>query len=295
MTAYTINIKGRLMDLAEPKVMGVINVTPDSFYASSRARTESEIAQRAATMIADGADIIDIGAFSTRPDASCVSEEDEKERLRMALSVVRREFPDAVVSVDTFRPAVMQMAYDEFGADIINDVSGGNPHGAFGGTADSSCDDAPDDDETSVPPMFSLAAKIGIPYILMSSKPTLESILIDFARRTRQLRSLGVKDIILDPGFGFGKTLVQNYQLLNTLDRIGVFGLPVMAALSRKSMLCNLVGTDADGALNATTAANAVALMRGASILRVHDVRECVQTIKIVTQTLRSSHPEQSV
>lgn len=324
--APTINIRGKLISLREPKVMGIINVTPDSFYAGSRAQAERGIAERAERIVQEGGDIIDIGAFSTRPGAAWVSEEEETERLRRALAIVRRRQSEAIVSIDSFRPAVIRMAYEEYGIDIINDVSGGNPGRAFGGRADSgflgrgiggeamdatgsggegrgsvpgcggaqpiSSDSgakATDDDEESVPEMFRLAAEIGIPYILMSSKPTVETILRDFARRTRQLRSVGVKDIILDPGFGFGKSLVENYQLLRKLDRIGIMQMPVMAAVSRKSMLYNLLHSDAAHALNATTAANAIALMGGASILRVHDVKEAVETVKIVTQTL---HPD---
>lgn len=296
----TLNIRGKLVSLQQPKVMGIINVTPDSFYADSRAQAQQQIAQRADTIVAEGGDIIDIGACSTRPGATYVSPDEEIRRLRLALPVVRQRHPAVPVSIDTFRPAVVRMAYDSYGIDIINDVSGGDPRPALGQPPSSDSHNPMDvhishphsgTPGETIPEMFTLAARLGLPYILMSSKPTVETILRDFARRTRQLRLAGVKDIILDPGFGFGKTLDQNYQLLQKLDRIGIMRMPVLAAVSRKSMIYNLLHTDPAHALNGTTAAHAIALMRGASILRVHDVKEAVETVKIVTQALHTAAP----
>ena len=256
---YTINVNGRLMDLAEPQVMGILNVTPDSFFAGSRKQTEQEIADRANQIVAEGATIIDVGAYSTRPGASEVSEAEEMERLRFGLDIVRRELPYSVVSVDTFRPDVARMAVEEFGADIINDVS-----------------------EGAHPAIFRMVARLHVPYILMSVQPDLHQMLLAFSKEVQQLRDLGVKDIILDPGFGFGKTLEQNYRLMNELDKLRVMELPLLVGISRKSMIFKLLGNTADDALNGTMALNTVALMKGASILRVHDVREAVECVRIV-------------
>lgn len=255
---YTLNIKGRLLDLGEPRVMGILNITPDSFYATSRVQSERDVAERANAIMEQGGDIIDIGACSTRPGSSPVSEEEETARLRMALEVVRREQPSAPVSVDTFRPAVARMAVEDYGADIINDVGGGEPD------------------------MLSMVTRLRVPYILMSSQPTLESTLLFFAERVAQLRGMGQKDIILDPGFGFGKTLQQNYELMSRLDHLLVMELPLLVGVSRKSMIYNLLGTTPEGALSGTTALNAIALLKGTSILRVHDVREAVDTCRVV-------------
>ena len=273
------------MDLSEPRVMGILNATPDSFYAGSRRQTEAEIEERAERIMAEGGDIIDVGAYSTRPGAAKVSAGEEMERMRMALKAVRRAQPDAVVSVDTFRPEVARMAVEEYGAAIINDVSGGNVEGAFGGeemTEDAYREPSADD----VPPMFSMVARLGVAYVLMSSRPNVLSIMQDFAPKVQLLRDLGQKDIILDPGFGFGKTLEENYALLARLDCLQEMGLPVLVGASRKSMISRLLGTDAGGSLNGTTVVNTIALaMGGASILRVHDVRECAEVVKICRQT----------
>lgn len=273
------------MDLSEPRVMGILNATPDSFYAGSRRQTEAEIEERAERITAEGGDIIDVGAYSTRPGAAKVTAGEEMERMRMALKAVRRAQPDAVVSVDTFRPEVARMAVEEYGAAIINDVSGGNVEGAFGGeemTEDAYREPSADD----VPPMFSMVARLGVAYVLMSSRPNVFSIMQDFAPRVQLLRDLGQKDIILDPGFGFGKTLEENYALLARLDRLQEMGLPVLVGASRKSMVSRLLGTDAGGSLNGTTVVDTIALaMGGASILRVHDVRECAEVVKICRQT----------
>ena len=273
------------MDLSEPRVMGILNATPDSFYAGSRRQTEAEIEERAERITAEGGDIIDVGAYSTRPGAAKVTAGEEMERMRMALKAVRRAQPDAVVSVDTFRPEVARMAVEEYGAAIINDVSGGNIEGAFGGeemTEDAYREPSADD----VPPMFSMVARLGVAYVLMSSRPNVFSIMQDFAPKVQLLRDLGQKDIILDPGFGFGKTLEENYALLARLDRLQEMGLPVLVGASRKSMISRLLGTDAGGSLNGTTVVDTIALaMGGASILRVHDVRECAEVVKICRQT----------
>ena len=271
---YTINVHGRLMDLGEPQVMGILNVTPDSFYAGSRKQTEQEIAERANQIVSEGGTIIDVGAFSTRPGAAEVSEAEEMARLRFALGILRRELPYAVISVDTFRPDVARMAVEEFGADIINDVSEGGLTGIVNTPLDQT-------DEV-YPAMFRMVAQLRVPYILMSVQPTLREMLLGFSKKVQQLRDLGVKDIILDPGFGFGKTLEQNYQLMNELEKLSVMDLPLLVGISRKSMIYKLLGFTAEESLNGTTALNTIALMKGASILRVHDVREAVECVKIV-------------
>lgn len=255
---YTLNVHGLLMDLREPQVMGILNVTPDSFYAGSRKQTEAEIVERCHQIVDEGGTIIDVGACSTRPGAEMASETEEMERLRFALAVVRRELPSSVVSVDTFRPDVARMTVEEFGADIINDVSEGNPE------------------------MFRMVARLGVPYILMSVQPTMRETLLAFAQKVQQLRDFGAKDIILDSGFGFGKTLEQNYQMMNVLEQLQVMELPVLVGVSRKSMIYKKFGCTPTESLNGTTALNTIALMKGADILRVHDVREAVECVKIV-------------
>lgn len=268
---YTINVRGRLLDLSVPQVMGILNATPDSFFAGSRRQTETEIAARANEIIEQGGTIIDVGAFSTRPGADEVSEKEETERLRRALAIVRREQPDAVLSVDTYRPAVARMCVEEFGADIINDVSEGGITGIV---------NTPIHEEES---MFETVARLRVAYILMSVKPDLYSMMKAFAAEVQQLRDLGMKDVILDPGFGFGKTLEQNYRIMDGMERLHELGLPLLVGISRKSMISRLLQTDASGALNGTTVLNTIALLKGASILRVHDVRECVEAVKIVS------------
>ena len=270
---YLINIRGKLVNLRKPRVMGILNATPDSFYEGSRVQTEREIAARANEIVAEGGEMIDVGAYSTRPGAAPVSEAEETARLRQALAIVRREQPEAIVSVDTFRPAVASMAIEEFGADIINDVSGGNAQGAFGGEEASLGDG---DNE-----MFRVVARAHIPYIYMSSAKDIETMLLDFARKRQQLHALGQKDIILDPGFGFGKSLDDNYRILASLQELQAAGHPLLVGLSRKSMIWRLLGSTPDDALNGTTALHAVALMKGASILRVHDVRAAADTITL--------------
>ena len=268
---YTINIKGRLMDLSTPQVMGILNVTPDSFYSGSRKQTEMEIAQRANQIIEEGGSIIDVGAFSTRPGADEVSEEEEGRRLKFALDIVRREQPDAAVSVDTYRPTLARKCIEEWGADIINDVS----EGGITGIANVPLEQR----QEEYPEMFRVVGELKVPYILMSVQPTLATMMKGFAREVQQLRDLGAKDIILDPGYGFGKTLDQNYEILSHAERLSELELPVLVGISRKSMIFKKAGGDPTTSLPGTIALNAVSLMKGASILRVHDVKEAVQTV----------------
>lgn len=269
---YTINVRGRLLDLSQPMVMGILNATPDSFYCGSRKQTEAEIADRANQIIAEGGRIIDVGAFSTRLGADDVSMEEETERLKRALEIVRREQPDAIVSVDTYRPLVARRCVEEFGADIINDVSEGGITGIVGKEIHEEGD------------MFETVAQLGVPYILMSVQPTLAKMMQNFAAEVQRLRDLGAKDIILDPGYGFGKTLEQNYEIMSEAERLLALELPVLVGVSRKSMIYRLVGGDPTTALNGTTVLHTVSLQKGASILRVHDVKEAFETIRIVQQ-----------
>lgn len=270
---YTINVRGRLLDLSQPMVMGILNATPDSFYSGSRKQTEAEIADRANQIIAEGGRIIDVGAFSTRPGgADEVSLEEETERLKRALEIVRREQSDAIVSVDTYRPLVARRCVEEFGADIINDVSEGGITGIVGKEIHEEGD------------MFETVAQLGVPYILMSVQPTLAKMMQNFAAEVQRLRDLGAKDIILDPGYGFGKTLEQNYEIMSEAERLLALELPVLVGVSRKSMIYRLVGGDPTTALNGTTVLHTVSLQKGASILRVHDVKEAFETIRIVQQ-----------
>lgn len=266
---YTINVRGRLVDLSRPLVMGILNVTPDSFYQGSRKQTEEEIALRTNQIIEEGGEMIDVGAFSTRPGAFEVTEEEEMDRLRRALAIVRREQPEAIVSVDTYRPHVARRCVEEWGADIINDVSEGGLTGIV---------NTPIHEEGS---MFETVARLQVPYILMSVKSNLHDMLIAFARETQELYALGAKDIILDPGFGFGKTLDENYKIYQHMERLQVLDLPLLVGISRKSMIFKLLGGDPTTSLNGTTVLNTIALQKGASILRVHDVREAVEACKI--------------
>lgn len=271
---YTINIKGRLMDLGTPQVMGILNVTPDSFYSGSRKQTEEEIANRANQIIAEGGSIIDVGAFSTRPGADEVSEEEEGRRLKFALDIVRREQPDVAISVDTYRPTLARKCIEEWGADIINDVSEGGITGITNVPLQRQ--------EAECPEMFRVVGELKVPYILMSVQPTLAMMMKGFAREVQQLRDLGAKDIILDPGFGFGKDLAQNYQIFAEMEKLNVMELPVLVGISRKSMIYKLLGGDATTSLNGTSVLDTVALMKGTSILRVHDVKEAVEAVRIV-------------
>ncbi|MGN8992564.1 dihydropteroate synthase [Bacteroides clarus] len=268
-----INVNGFLLDLSSPCIMGILNVTPDSFYAGSRMQTEIDITHRIEQIVGEGAGIIDVGAYSSRPNAENVSPAEEMERLRMGLGILRKVQPDAVVSVDTFRADVARMCVEEYGVAIINDIAAGEMDGD----------------------MFRTVADLNVPYIMMHMQGTpqnmqqnphydnlLKEVFMYFARKVQQLRDLGVKDIILDPGFGFGKTVEHNYELLAHLEEFRIFELPLLAGVSRKSMIYRLLGTTPQEALNGTTVLDTICLLKGADILRVHDVREAVETVKIV-------------
>lgn len=276
---YTINVRGRLFSLKEPQVMGILNCTPDSFYSGSRKQTETEIADRTNQIVSEGGTIIDVGAFSTRPGAAEVSEEEECQRLQRALEIVRREQPMVPISVDTYRPMVARHCIEEWGADIINDVSEGGITGIV---------NTPIHESGS---MFDVVASLQVPYILMSVKSNLHDMLIAFAQEVQQLRDLGVKDIILDPGFGFGKTLEENYKLLNEMERLQILELPLLVGVSRKSMIFKLIGGNPTTSLNGTTAIHAISLMKGGRILRAHDVKEAVGTVRIY-QALNNIYPQ---
>lgn len=278
--AKYINVNGKLMDLSQPQVMGILNVTPDSFYAGSRQQTEEEITARARQILEEGASIIDIGAYSSRPNAEHISPEEEMNRLRTGLEIIRRNHPDSVVSVDTFRADVARMCVEEYGVAIINDIAAG----------------AMDEQ------MFATVARLGVPYIMMHMQGTpqnmqmnphyddlLKEVFFYFSERVQKLRDLGAKDIILDPGFGFGKTLEHNYQLMNHLEELCIFELPVLVGVSRKSMIYKLLGNTPDDALNGTTVLNTVSLLKGADILRVHDVKAAVEAAKIVRKMKESA------
>lgn len=270
---YTIQVKGRLVSLREPQVMGILNCTPDSYFAGSRVQTEESIACRANQIIEEGGTMIDVGGFSTRPGGVEVPEEEEMRRLRFALPIVRREQPEAILSVDTYRPNVARMVVEEMGADIINDVS----EGGITGVVDTPLEQTTDE----YPAIFRTVAALGVPYILMSVKPTIHDMLLAMAREVQQLRDLGQKDIILDPGFGFGKTQEQNYDVLREMNRLSTLGLPILAGMSRKRMIFQPLGTNPDGSLNGTTVVNTLALMNGASILRVHDVKAAAEAVRL--------------
>lgn len=274
---YTIQVKGRLLDLSEPHVMGILNVTPDSFYAGSRKEDEAAIAARVEQIVNEGADIIDIGGYSSRPNAEHISADEEMHRLEKALTVVHRLYPEAIVSVDTFRADIAARCVETYGADIINDISGG------------------DMDER----MFDTVARLNVPYILMHMQGTpqnmqrqphydclLKEVVTALAEKVNRLRERGVKDLILDPGFGFGKTLDHNYELLNHLEELRVLELPLLVGVSRKSMVYKLLGTTPEEALNGTTVLHTLALLKGASILRVHDVAPCLEAVRIVKKML---------
>lgn len=267
---YTLNCNGQLLDLSEPRVMGILNATPDSFFAASRSQTEAEIAERTQQILQEGATMIDVGACSTRPDSEPVSEQEEMQRLRFALPIIRKQAPDAVVSVDTFRPNVARMVVEEYGVEIINDV----------GAPVNSKQLSANNQET----MFRMVSRLRVPYIYMSRKSTMKEVMLDSAKVVDMLRSMGQKDIILDPGFGFGKTVEQNYRVFGELERMQALHLPVLVGISRKSMIWKLLGCTPAEALNSTTVLNTLALVKGASILRVHDVKEAVECVKITQQ-----------
>ncbi len=262
------------------QVMGILNVTPDSFYAGSRKQTEQEIAGRTNQIIMEGGTIIDVGAFSTRPGADEVSEAEEMRRMRYGLDIVRREQPDAILSIDTFRPSVARMAVEEYGATIINDVSEGGVTGVVDTPMASNGD--------AVPEIFREVAHLGVRYVLMSVQPTLELTVSHFLKKIKMLHDLGHTDIILDPGYGFGKDVIKgNYALLSRQQELkDTFRLPLLVGVSRKRMIWQLTGGTPDDALNGTTAVNVLALERGADILRVHDVRAAVEAVRIVGEVV---------
>ncbi|MCI6110125.1 MAG: dihydropteroate synthase [Prevotella sp.] len=274
MNHNTINVRGRLIDLSTPKVMGILNATPDSFYSGSRKQTEREIADRANQIMDEGGTFIDVGAFSTRPGAVEVSEEEETARLKRAIAIVRREQPDAPISVDTYRPLVARRCIEEFGADIINDVSEGGITGIV---------DTPIHEQGN---MFKTVGELKVPYILMSVKSNMHDMLKAFAEEVQTLRDYGAKDIILDPGYGFGKTLDENYAILSEAERLLTLELPVLVGVSRKSMIFKLIGGDPTTSLNGTTVLNTISLMKGAAILRVHDVREAWECVKMTKRNV---------
>ena len=273
---YSLNLRGRLVAIDRPWVMGIINVTPDSFFGGSRVNDEPALVERVRQMITDGADVIDLGACSTRPGSEQVDAQGEMERLQWALGIIRREAPEVLLSVDTYRAEVARRCVEEWGADIINDISGGT------------IDDG----------MFATVARLHVPYVLMHMRGTPEtmSTLTDYddvtadvlewmARRIDELRQMGVADIIADPGFGFAKTLEQNYEMLARLNAFHALDAPLLVGVSRKRMIYTPLGCDADGALNGTTVVNVLALAQGAHILRVHDVKAAAEAVKIVAMT----------
>lgn len=278
-THYTLNLGGQLLSLATPRVMGILNVTPDSFYDGSRCPEKAEITERVHTIVREGADIIDIGGYSSRPHAADISPDEEMRRLSVGLEIIRKHYPDAFVSVDTFRAEVARRCVEEYGVQIINDISGGELDHK----------------------MFETAADLHVPYILMHMRGTPDTMmsltdydnligdmLYYFSERIARLESLGVNDIIIDPGFGFSKTLDDNYLLMKHLDEFARIGLPLLVGVSRKSMIYKYFGTTPAESLNGTTALNVLALLGGANILRIHDVREAVEAVRIVCKTLQS-------
>ena len=276
-----INLNGMLMDLSTPRVMGILNLTPDSFFGGSRMQTAEQVVGRIEQMRNEGADMVDVGACSTRPGAQQPSLQEEMERLRKGLSLVREVWPEAVLSVDTYRSQVARMCVEEFGVAIVNDISAGQMDGE----------------------MFPTIAQLGVPYVMthmqgtpetMQQQPHYQHILKEvclfFAKQIDALRKLGAKDIILDPGFGFGKTLEHNYQLLANLHELSLLNLPLLVGVSRKSMVYKLLETTPDEALNGTTSLHTIALLKGANILRVHDVKEARQAVTIVGKLEENLH-----
>ena len=273
MFTGTININGTLMDLSIPKVMGIVNLTPDSFFEGSRTPQEEEVEKRVRQLLAEGVDILDVGAYSTRPGAADVPVDEEIRRLRKGLAALRRVAPNAVISVDTFRADVAKMCIEEYGVAMVNDISGGD--------AD--------------PHMIDAVAYARVPYIIVHMQGTpqtmqqaphydkvVKEVMVQLAEKVRRLHEREVNDVILDPGFGFGKTLEQNYEVMMQLERLSVIGLPVLAGVSRKSMIYKALACEPGEALNGTTVLNTIALQKGASILRVHDVREAVECVALV-------------
>ena len=286
MIKETINVKGQIISLHKPLVMGIMNVTPDSFYAGSRAQTEDSIRARIREIVSEGGDIIDLGAYSTRPGADEISEEEEKTRLEKALRILSNEYPQLIYSVDTWRSNIARWTIEEYGAGIINDISGGSL----------------DKD------MFKTVTELQVPYILMHMRGTPQTmqtqtdytdvgleVLDFFIQKSEELRALGLHDLILDPGFGFAKTLEQNYTLLNYIPRfIEATGLPLLVGISRKSMIYKLLGIDSNESLNGTSVLNTHALLSGAKILRVHDVRAAVEAVKLTEELKKNSLPSEN-
>lgn len=269
-----LKLNDQLYDLSTPIVMGILNVTPDSFFMASRLRSDRTLLHQAEKMLTEGASILDVGGYSTRPQAALVSIDEEKERVGDALEMIRKRFPKAILSVDTFRSSVARMAVEDYDVAMINDVGGG----------------------LLDPQMFETVAALGKAYVLMHTRGTpqtmqqmtqydalIPELLQYLEKRVAQLRLLGVNDIIIDPGFGFAKTMEQNYEILRYLSYFQHIDVPVLAGVSRKSMIQKLLKVDADKALNGTTAVHMLALVGGASILRVHDVKEASEAIKVFT------------
>ncbi|KAA6314656.1 Dihydropteroate synthase [termite gut metagenome] len=274
---FSINVNGYLLDLSVPQVMGVLNVTPDSFYVGSRVQTDAEIASRAKQILDEGASIIDIGAYSSRPNAEHITAQEEMSRLRRGLEILNRNHPDAIISVDTFRANVAEMCVKEYGVAIINDISGGKMDSR----------------------MFETTAHLQVPYIITHIQGTpqnmqqaphydnlIKEVFMFFSKKVQQLRDIGVKDIILDPGFGFGKTIEHNYELMRHLEDFKIFELPVLVGISRKSLITSLLNITPQEALNGTVVLNTISLMKGARIIRVHDVKEAVESVKIIRKIL---------
>ena len=275
---HTLNLRGKLYPLDEPQIMGILNVTPDSFFAESRTSDDEQIAARVKQMMDEGADMIDIGGYSSRPGADDVSPQEEMERLRRGLRIVRKLYPDVPISVDTFRADVARMCIEEEGADLINDIAAGMMDRQ----------------------MFKTVARLGVPYIMMHMQGTPDTMQLDphynnlrrevmlyFAERIDRLCQMGAKDIIIDPGFGFGKTVEHNYELMNHLEDFSVFNLPILVGISRKSMIYKLIGGTPQTSLNGTTVLNTIALTKGAHILRVHDVKQAVEAKRIWQATTK--------
>lgn len=277
-----LNIKGSLMELSTPWIMGIVNTTPDSFYAGSRKNSEKEIIERARQIVEEGGSIIDLGGQSTSPSSTLLSPKEELNRLQPALKIIRKEFPDVILSVDTFYAEIAKCAVEKYGVDMINDISGGQI------------------DKN----MFATVAELNVPYILMHMRGTpqtmqqltdydnfIQDILYYFSEKIAQLNQLGVNDIIIDPGFGFSKTLSQNYQLMAYLRYFDIFELPLLVGVSRKSMIYRLLNADPSKSLNGSTVLNTYSLIYGANILRVHDVKEAVECVKIIAEIRKFEIP----
>lgn len=278
-TPYNLTLRGSIVNINEPWVMGILNLTPDSFYSDSRCNELALIEQRVYQIIAEGARIIDIGGYSSRPGANDITPDEEYSRLATGLDIIKRIAPNAIISVDTFRADVARRCVNNWGVDIINDISGGNLDAE----------------------MFDTVVSLGVPYILMHMRGTPSTmqqltqyndvtldVINDISQKVTILKEKGIKDIIIDPGFGFSKTLEQNYTLLNNLEKFQSLNAPLLVGVSRKSMIYNTLGGSPDTALNGTTVINTLAIAKGAHILRVHDVKEAVEAVKLTTKTLNS-------